>query len=85
MNLHQSLFAYHLVHAPYKLGEPTLDSLQYVHIFLVLGSPKLDPALQMWPHKCCVDGNNHFFQLAVITLNCHHKTRSCLFLTFSFT
>jgi len=69
MHLPQPLIAHHVVQAPDKLGGPTLGSLWYTHVFLVLGSPKLDSALQVQPHKCCVDGNNHFSQLTVTILN----------------
>jgi len=31
---------------------PSLDSLQYVHVSLVLGSPELDTVLQVWRHQC---------------------------------
>lgn len=73
MHLPQPLFAHHVVQAPEQLGEPTLDCLQYVHVCLVLGSPKLDSTLQVQPHKCRTEGNNHFSQLAAITLNCHQR------------
>lgn len=33
-------------------------SLQYFCIFPVLGSPELDPALQLWPHQCCPEGRD---------------------------
>lgn len=84
MHLPQPLVAHHVVQAPDQLGEPTLGSLQYVHVCLVLGSPKLDSTLQVQSHKCRIEGNNHFSQLAAITLNCHQKTRSCWSLTLSF-
>lgn len=84
MRLPQPLFAHPVVQAPDQLGEPTLDSLQYVHVFLVLESPKLDSAPQVQAHKCPVEGNNHFSQLAAVTLNCRQKTRSCQSLTLSF-
>lgn len=35
----------------YHLSGPTLDSFQYVCIFLVLGGPEMDPALWMWPRQ----------------------------------
>jgi len=34
------------------LHRPTLDSLQYVHVFLVLRSPERDTVLQVWFHPC---------------------------------
>lgn len=38
------------------------DMLQHVHVFLVLGSPKLDTGLQMWSHKCQEERKKHFAQ-----------------------
>lgn len=35
----------------HQLCDLSLDSLQYVHVSLVLGSPELDSALHMWPHQ----------------------------------
>jgi len=34
---------------PNRLHGSSVEVLQYVPIFLVLVSPDLDPALQMWP------------------------------------
>lgn len=34
-------------------------SLQCVSIFPVLGSPELDPELQLWPHQCWPEGKDH--------------------------
>lgn len=51
-----------------------LDLLQYVCIFLALGSPKLNMVLQvqsrtqMQSHTCQIEGNNHFNQPAKYTL-----------------
>lgn len=39
---------------------PLLDSSQYVHVLLILGSPELGKVLQMWPHQCWKDGKDHF-------------------------
>ena len=39
-----------------RLSGSSLDSLQYVHICLVLGSPELNTVLQVWPHQCWVEG-----------------------------
>ena len=36
----------------HHLHGPSLDSLQYVRVSLVPGSPELDPALQLWPPQC---------------------------------
>ena len=41
------------------LCSPLLDSPQYVHVFLVLGSPVLDTALQVRPHQCWIKGQDH--------------------------
>jgi len=38
---------------------PLLDSVQYVHFSLVLGSSELHVALQMGPHQCWVEGKDH--------------------------
>lgn len=42
----------------------SLDSLQYVNVFLVLAGPKLDIVLQMWSHTCQAEGKDQFFQPA---------------------
>jgi len=34
------------------LSGPSLDLLQLLRISFVLGSPELDPAFQVWPHRC---------------------------------
>lgn len=34
--------------------------LQYVHISLALGNPRLDAILQRWSHKCRIEGKDHF-------------------------
>ena len=38
---------------------PSLDSLQYVYISLVLGSPELATGLQLWPHQRWVQRKDH--------------------------
>lgn len=38
----------------------SLDPLQYINAFLVLGSPKLNTVFQVQSHKCQIEGNNHF-------------------------
>jgi len=43
----------------HHLGSPLLDSLQCVCASLVLGSPELDTAPQMWPLPCCAEGKDH--------------------------
>jgi len=47
--LPQSLLVCQIIQAPNHLHGPSLGSLQYVHVLLVLGSPEMDTALQMWP------------------------------------
>ena len=39
-------------------SSPLLNSLQYAHVSLLLGSPALDPAFQVWPHHCGVEGKD---------------------------
>lgn len=34
-----------------SLCDPSLDSPQYVHVYLVLQDLELDTMLQMWPHQ----------------------------------
>lgn len=51
-SLHQAqqsylLFTWEMFGTLNHLQGPSADSLQYVHVFFVLGSPDLDPALQM--------------------------------------
>lgn len=41
-----------MLQSPHHLSSPLLGSLQYAHLALVLGSPELDTALQLWPHQC---------------------------------
>lgn len=43
---------------------PSLDSLQYVHVSHILGSPELDTGLQMVPHQCWLEGQDHMPQPA---------------------
>lgn len=54
-----ALSAWQIFQSPNLLSGPSLDSFQ-VHIFPVLLSPELNTALQMCPHQCWVEGNNHF-------------------------
>ena len=37
----------------------SLDSLQYVHVSLALGSPELGPVLHVCPHQCWGEGKDH--------------------------
>lgn len=46
-----------------------VDLLQFVHVFLVLGSPKVDTILKMWLHQWLVEGGITFLDLlAVLSL-----------------
>lgn len=52
----------HVLQPLVHLGGPWLYLLQFDSV------PKLDAALQMWSHKCWIEGNNHFLDLLVIVL-----------------
>ncbi|KAK4830572.1 hypothetical protein QYF61_011750 [Mycteria americana] len=43
---------------------PPLDSLQQVHVLLMLGAPELNAVLQVGSHESRVQGENHFPQPA---------------------
>ncbi|KAK4812678.1 LOW QUALITY PROTEIN: hypothetical protein QYF61_012188 [Mycteria americana] len=43
-----------------QLRCPSLDTLQYLNIPLVVGGPKLNTVFEVWPHQCRVQGHNHF-------------------------
>lgn len=45
------------------LGVPLLESSQYVWVCLALGSPELDPVLQVQPHQCRVEGKDSSLSL----------------------
>lgn len=49
-----------MVHPSDDLGDPSLDSLQQIHVLPVMGSPKVDVALQVWSYESRVEGQNHF-------------------------
>ena len=36
-----------------------LDSLQYANASLILGSPELGTAHQVWPYQCWIEGSDH--------------------------
>ena len=38
---------------------PPPDSIQKIHLFLVLGAPDLNTVLQLGPHKSRVEGDSH--------------------------
>ena len=43
------------------LHGPPLESLQYVHVFLVPENPELDTTFQVWPHQWWTEGKDPFF------------------------
>lgn len=51
---------------PDQLGGSPLNSLQCIGVFLAPGNVKVDTALQMWSHKCCIDRNYSFDLLATL-------------------
>jgi len=55
----QLLLTAELLQSFHYLDGPSLDSLQYVHVSLLLGGPELDPAIQMWPHQSWGEGKDH--------------------------
>lgn len=57
--LHQPFFIEEVQQAFDYLCGPTLDLLQHLHIFLVLGPPGLDEGLQTKSHKDRVEGDSH--------------------------
>ena len=57
--LHQLFFTEVVLQAFGYLHGPTLDLLQHLHIFLVLGTPGLDDGLQTRSHRNRVEGGSH--------------------------
>lgn len=57
--LSQPLLVSQILQVLSHLHGPLLDSLQYVHILHVLGSPEQDTAVQMWPCQCWEKGKGH--------------------------
>lgn len=43
-----------MLQALHHLHGFSLDSLPYVHVSLVLGSPELNTEFQLWPHQHCL-------------------------------
>ena len=39
---------------------PSLDTLHHLNVLLVVRGPKLTTGLEVWPHQCQVQGDNHF-------------------------
>jgi len=54
--LPQPLLIAEMLQSPPHPRSPALDSLQYLVVFLELGSPELDTALQMGPPQGRVEG-----------------------------
>ncbi|KAK4830590.1 hypothetical protein QYF61_011825 [Mycteria americana] len=50
----------HLSTTSFQLRCPSLDTLQYLNIPLVVGGPKLNTGFKVRPHQCRVQGHNHF-------------------------
>ena len=57
--LPQPLLVGEMLQSPPHPHSPALGSLQYLLIFLQLGSPALDTGLQMGPHQGRVDGEEN--------------------------
>ncbi|KAK4818960.1 hypothetical protein QYF61_022627, partial [Mycteria americana] len=49
-----------LLQTLHQLGCPSLDTLQHLNIFLVVGGPKVNTGFEVWPHQCRVQGHDHF-------------------------
>lgn len=68
---------------------PSLDCLQFVNVPFALGWPKPNTVLRTCPHKCQIQGNNHFPQPAghalantdqyVVSPHCCRRNWRCLF------
>ncbi|KAK4829020.1 hypothetical protein QYF61_001795 [Mycteria americana] len=44
----------------HQLRCASLDTLQHLHVFLVVRGPKLNTAFEVRPHQCPVQGHDHF-------------------------
>jgi len=62
----------------YHLCGLSLDSLQYVHISLILESPVMDKVLQVGSHKSRVEGKDHLPQPAGNTFSSAAQDTICL-------
>ncbi|KAK4823617.1 hypothetical protein QYF61_004220 [Mycteria americana] len=58
--LPQPLLIRLLLQTLHQLRCPSLYTLQYLNIPLVVGGPKLNTVFEVWPHQCRVQGDNHF-------------------------
>ncbi|KAK4810625.1 hypothetical protein QYF61_007362 [Mycteria americana] len=58
--LPQPLLIRLLLQTLHQLRCPSLHTLQYLNIPLVVGGPKLNTVVEVRPHQCRVQGHNHF-------------------------
>ncbi|KAK4814103.1 hypothetical protein QYF61_008198 [Mycteria americana] len=58
--LPQPLLIRLLLQTLHQLHCPSLYTLQYLNIPLVVGGPKLNTVFEVWPHQCRVQGHDHF-------------------------
>ncbi|KAK4830116.1 hypothetical protein QYF61_008543 [Mycteria americana] len=49
-----------LLQTLHQLRCPSLDTLQHLHVSLVVGGPKLNTVFEVRPHQCRVQGHDHF-------------------------
>ncbi|KAK4833095.1 hypothetical protein QYF61_027761 [Mycteria americana] len=49
-----------LLQTLHQLRCPSLDTLQHLHVPLVVWGPKPNTAFEVWPHQCRVQGHDHF-------------------------
>ncbi|KAK4806164.1 hypothetical protein QYF61_001087 [Mycteria americana] len=59
-HLPQPLLIRLLLQTLHQLRCPSLYTLQYLNIPLVVGGPKLNTVFEVRPHQCRVQGHNHF-------------------------
>ncbi|KAK4830581.1 hypothetical protein QYF61_011759 [Mycteria americana] len=58
--LPQPLLIRLLLQTLHQLRCPSLHTLQYLNVSLVVGGPKLNTAFEVRPHQCRVQGHDHF-------------------------
>ncbi|KAK4832178.1 hypothetical protein QYF61_020958 [Mycteria americana] len=49
-----------LLQTLHQLRCPSLDTLQHLHVSLVVGGPELNTAFKVQPHQCRIQGDDHF-------------------------
>lgn len=49
-----------MLHPSSGLGDPSLDSIQQVHVLAVMGTPEVHAALPVGSYESRVEGQNHF-------------------------